>query len=65
MGQLLSQFTTAQLARYATVIATSGNVFKLTLLDKVSNPKGEIIEEYTPEIEDVVSISSNIWDVLP
>ena len=64
MGQGNNLFTTAQLARYATVIATSGNVFKLTLLDKVSNPKGEIIEEYTPEIEDVVSISSNIWDVL-
>ena len=64
MGQGNNLFTTAQLARYATVIATSGNVFKLTLLDKVSNPKGEIIEEYTPEIEDVVNISSNIWDVL-
>ena len=64
MGQGNNLFTTAQLARYATVIATSGNVFKLTLLDNVSNPKGEIIEEYTPEIEDVVNISSNIWDVL-
>ena len=64
MGQGNNLFTTTQLARYATVMATSGNVFKLTLLDKVSSPKGEVIEEYEPELEDVVNISSNIWDVI-
>ena len=64
MGQGNNLFTTSELARYATVIATSGNVFKLTLLDKVMDPKGDVIQEYEPEIEDVVNISSNIWDVL-
>ena len=64
MGQGNNLFTTSELARYATVMAISGNVFKLTLLDKVMNPKGEVIQEYEPEIEDVVNISSNIWDVI-
>lgn len=64
MGQGNNLFTTSELARYATVMATSGNVFKLTLLDKVMDPKGEVIQEYGPEIEDVVNISSNIWDVI-
>ena len=64
MGQGNNLFTTSELARYATVMATSGNVFKLTLLDKVMNPKGEVIQEYEPEIEDVVNISSIIWDVI-
>ena len=64
MGQGNNLFTTTQLARYATVMATSGNVFKLTLLDKVSDPKGQVIQEYEPEIQDVVNISSNIWDVI-
>ncbi|MDD5803924.1 MAG: penicillin-binding transpeptidase domain-containing protein [Clostridia bacterium] len=64
MGQGNNLFTTTELARYATVMATSGNVFKLTLLDKVSDPKGEVIQEYEPEIQDVVNISSNIWDVI-
>lgn len=64
MGQGNNLFTISELARYATVMATSGNVFKLTLLDKVMNPKGEVIQEYEPEIEDVVNISSNIWDVI-
>ena len=64
MGQGNNLFTTSELARYATVMATSGNVFKLTRLDKVMNPKGEVIQEYEPEIEDVVNISSNIWDVI-
>lgn len=64
MGQGNNLFTTSELARYATVMATSGNVFKLTLLDKVMDPKGEVIQEYEPEIEDLVNISSNIWDVI-
>ena len=64
MGQGNNLFTTSELARYATVMATSGNVFKLTLLDKVMEPKGDVIQEYEPEIEDVVNISSNIWDVI-
>lgn len=64
MGQGNNLFTTSELARYATVMATSGNVFKLTLLDKVMDPKEEVIQEYEPEIEDVVNISSNIWDVI-
>ena len=64
MGQGNNLFTTSELARYATVMATSGNVFKLTLLDKVMDPKGDVIQEYEPEIEDVVNISSNIWDVI-
>ena len=28
------------------------------------DPKGDVIQEYEPEIEDVVNISSNIWDVI-
>lgn len=64
MGQGNNLFTTSELARYATVMATSGNVFKLTLLDKIMDPKGDVIQEYEPEIEDVVNISSNIWDVI-
>lgn len=64
MGQGNNLFTISELARYATVMATSGNVFKLTLLDKVMDPKGDVIQEYEPEIEDVVNISSNIWDVI-
>lgn len=65
MGQGNNLFTTTQLARYATTVATSGNVFKLTLLDKVTDPKGEVLEEYEPELQDVVNISSNIWDGAP
>ena len=64
MGQGNNLFTTSELARYATVMATSGNVFTLTLLDKVMDSKGEAIQEYEPQIEDVVNISSNIWDVI-
>ena len=64
MGQGNNLFTTTQLARYATVMATSGNIFKLTLLDKIMDPKGDVIEEYEPELQDVVNISSNIWNVI-
>ncbi len=41
IGQGTNAYTTSQLARYATAIATSGNVYDLTLLDRQTNSKGK------------------------
>ena len=39
IGQGTNAYTTSQLARYATAIATSGNVYDLTLLDRQTDYK--------------------------
>ena len=62
MGQGTNMFTTSQLARYASTIATSGTIYKLSLLDRVTDSKGKLIKEYPSETEGQLDISSNIWD---
>lgn len=63
MGQGNHLYTTTQLARYATALANSGTVYDLTLLDKVSDASGQVLEEYEPKIENVMTeVPQNVWD---
>ena len=62
MGQGTHLYTTSQLARYATTLANSGTVYRLSLLDCVKNPSGEIVQRYEPEIQNVVELDQNLWD---
>lgn len=55
--RVLHSYTTSQLARYATVLASSGNVYNLSLLDKSTDSDGNLIEDYTPEMIDHVELS--------
>ena len=61
IGQGRHAYTTSQLARYATAIANSGTVFDLTLLDKLTNSKGETLKEYNAKVENTLDIPDNIW----
>lgn len=63
MGQGTNLYTTTQLARYVTIMATRGTVYDLTLLDSVTSPQGKVITEYEPEILDnLTEIPNNVWD---
>ena len=62
IGQGTHSYTTSQLARYATVLASSGNVYNLSLLDKSTDSDGNLLEDYTPEMIDHVDLSQSIWD---
>ncbi len=63
MGQGTNLYTTTQLARYVTIMATRGTVYDLTLLDSVTSPEGEVITDYQPEILDTLDeVPKNVWD---
>ena len=62
MGQGTHGFTTSQIARYATTIANSGTVYDLTLLDRITNPQGDILKEYSSKVENTLDLPQNIWD---
>ena len=62
IGQGTNAYTTSQLARYATAIATSGTVYDLTLLDRQTDSRGETLKEYEPEMINTIDVSSNVWD---
>ncbi len=65
IGQGTNNYTTSQLARYITAIANKGTVFKLSLLDKVTDMNGETVKEYEPEILNTVTgVSDTTWNAV-
>lgn len=64
IGQGSHNYTTVGLARYLTAVANSGTVYKLSILDKLTDSKGNLIEDYTPEIRNTIDIDVSIWDAI-
>ena len=62
IGQGTHLYTTSELARYASVLANSGTVYNLTLLDQVKDSKGEVIQEYEPQVENILDVPQNVWN---
>ncbi len=63
IGQGNHLFTTSELARYATALATSGKVYDLSLLDKVNDSQGKTLKEYGSSVEiRCVNIPDNVWN---
>ena len=62
IGQGTHNYTTSQLARYATTLANSGTSYKLSLIDKVTDANGELIQDYTPEVESSLELPSYVWN---
>ncbi len=65
MGQGTNNYTTSQLARYITAVANEGTLYELTLLDRVENVDGEVVEEYqNGEARTIDGVSSSTWDAV-
>lgn len=65
IGQGTNNYTTSQLARYITTVANKGDLFKLSLIDKVTTIDGELVKDYTPEQENTLTdISSSTWSAI-
>ena len=62
IGQGTHLYTTSELARYASVLANSGTVYNLTLLDQVKDSKGNVIQEYEPQVENILDVPQNVWN---
>ncbi len=65
IGQSDNKFTTVQLCRYAAAIANEGTVFDLTLLNKVTDPDGQIVMSFEPEVENLITeLAPSTWSAL-
>lgn len=65
IGQGNHNYTTTQLARYLTAVASSGNVYKLTLLSKETTSDGELVKEFKPEIiRNITEVSPESWEAI-
>ncbi len=65
IGQGNHNYTTTQLARYLTAVASSGNVYQLTLLNKEMTADGNTIRTFEPKIVRKISeVSPTSWDAI-
>ena len=64
IGQGTHNYTTVGLARYVTTIANSGTCYNLSLLDKLTDSKGNLIEDYVPEVRNQVDLDNSLWDAI-
>ena len=64
IGQGTNNYTAAQLNRYVTAIANSGSLYELTLLDKITDAEGNIVEEKEPVLTKTIDISQDSWDIV-
>lgn len=65
IGQSNNNFSTIGLARYVTAIANSGTVYNLTLLDKVTDADGNILQTYGPSVRNEINeISTASWNAI-
>ena len=61
IGQGKNSYSNVQLARYVTAMANKGNVYNLSLLDKITDSKGNLVEEFTPELRSEIDIADSTW----
>lgn len=65
IGQSNHNFTTTQIARYLAAVASSGNIYQLTLLDKETTSDGTLVKEFKPEIiRNISEVSSASWNAI-
>ena len=65
IGQSNHSYTTAQLARYVSAIANNGTVYDLTLLNKVTDSNGNIVQSYEPQVHNqITDLSPSTWQNL-
>lgn len=64
IGQGTHNYTTVGLARYVTTIANSGTCYNLSLLEKLTDSKGNLIEDYKAEVRNQVTLDDSMWKAI-
>ncbi len=65
IGQSNNSYTLTQLSRYVTAVASSGTLYKYTLLSKVTDADGNVLKEYSPKVESQIDeLSDTTWDAI-
>ena len=64
IGQGSNSYTTAGLARYVATVANGGTCYDLTLLEKVTDSQGNIVEEYEPKLRNTIEMPESYWKAI-
>lgn len=64
IGQGTNNFTTVGLARYVTTVANSGTCYNLTLIDKITDHNGNLLEDNKATVRNKIDMASSYWDAI-
>ncbi len=64
MGQGNHAYNGAQLARYITAVANSGTLYRLSIMDHITDADGNVIKTIDPEVEQQLNVSSRTWSAV-
>ena len=64
MGQGTHAYNNVQLSRYITAVANGGTLYKLSILDKVTDADGNVVETIEPEVERKLEFSQVTWNAV-
>lgn len=64
IGQGVNHFSPMQMAQYISTLANKGTRYKLHFVSKITNPDGDVIQEYSPEVLDETNISDSTWNAI-
>ena len=64
IGQGTNAYSNVQLSRYISAVANKGTVFKLSLLDKITDSQGNLIEDFTPAVRSQIDIQDSTWNAV-
>lgn len=64
IGQGNNNYTTVGIARYVTTVANSGTCYNLSLLDKVTDYSGNLIEDFTPAVRNTIDVPDSTWNAI-
>ncbi|WP_294389289.1 penicillin-binding transpeptidase domain-containing protein [uncultured Clostridium sp.] len=64
IGQSMNAFTPLQMANYVATLANGGTRYKVSIVDKVTSPTGEVIQEFNPEVIESNPIDADILQAI-
>ncbi len=64
IGQGTNNFTAAELSRYVTALANSGDVYKLSLLSKITDHDGKVLDKCDTVIDKKINIKKSTWNTI-
>ena len=62
IGQGSNNITTIALSRYVTAIANRGNVYNLSLVDRIADSDGKTVKRYGPTLRNTVTLDESEWN---
>lgn len=64
IGQAKNSYTTVGLARYVTTVANSGTCYNLTLIDKTTDPDGNLLDDNSATVRNVIEMDTSWWNAI-